>query len=188
MYLLFEVAATAVNLDQVTKDLIAVSSGESWATVSAFFVCTFCGTQNAPGCRDFIPIHVSTTWPALYLGWEDIVALHSEMDNDPQTRAGFLSSRLSVWCTAIRHQNASQCLVIHWRPPVSSSVDLLKKQSLTRAFQARQRFHGGWRIIIELWHNRLPSSFAATRILHPHMWPNFECLLVSTWTKMATDC
>ena len=86
----------------------------------------------------------------------------------PQTRAGFLSSRLSVWCTAIRHQNASQCLVIHWRPPVSSSVDLLKKQSLTRAFQARQRFHGGWRIIIELWHNRLPSSFAATRILHPN--------------------
>ena len=188
MYLLFEVAATAVNLDQVTKNLIAVSSGESWATVSAFFVCTFCGTQNAPGCRDFIPIHVSTTWPAVDLGWEDIVALHSEMDNDPQPRAGFLSSRLSVWCTAIRHQNASQCLVIHWRPPVSSSVDLLKKQSLTRAFQARQRFHGGWRIIIELWHNRLPSSFAATRILHPHMWPNFECLLVSTWTKMATDC
>ena len=46
----------------------------------------------------------------------------------PQTRAGFLSSRLSVWCTAIRHQNASQCLVIHWRPPVSSSVDLLKNK------------------------------------------------------------
>ena len=188
MYLLFEVAATAVNLDQVTKNLIAVSSGESWATVSAFFVCTCCETQSAPGCRDFIPIHVSTTWPAVDLGWEDIVALHSEMEDDPQPRAGFLSSRLSVWCTTIRHQNASQCLAIHWRPPVSSSVDLLKKQSLTRAFQARQRFHGGWRIIIELWHNRLPSSFAATRILHPHMWPNFECLLDSTWTKMATDC
>ena len=41
--------------------------------------------------------HVSTTWPAEDLGWEDIVALHSEMDNDPQPRAGFLSSRLSVW-------------------------------------------------------------------------------------------
>jgi len=108
----------------------------------------------------------------------------------PQTRAGFLSSRLSVWCTAIRHQNASQCLVIHWRPPVSSSVDLLKKQSLTRAFQARQRFHGGWRIIIELWHNRLPSSFAATRILHPNMWPNFECLLTALeqkWLQMVSS-
>ena len=96
MYLLFEVAATAVNLDQVTKNLIAVSSGESWATVSAFFVCTFCGTQNAPGCRDFIPIHVSTTWPALYLGWEDIVALHSEMDNDPKLELD--SCRLDSQC------------------------------------------------------------------------------------------
>ncbi len=105
--------------------------------ISFFFMCTCCETQNTPGGRDFIPIHVSTTWPALYLGGEDIVALHSEMDNDPQTRAGFLSSRLSVWCTTIRHQNASQCLAIHWRPPVSSSVNLLKNQSLTRAFQAR---------------------------------------------------
>ena len=96
MYLFFEVAATAVNLDQVTKNLKAVSSGESWATVSAFFVCTCCETQSAPGCRDFIPIHVSTTWPAFYLGWEDIVALHSEMDNDPKLELD--SCRLDSLC------------------------------------------------------------------------------------------
>ena len=96
MYLLLEVAATAVNLDQVTKDLIAESSKKVERLYQLFFMCTCCETQNTPGGRDFIPIHVSTTWPALYLGGEDIVALHSEMDNDPQTRAGFLSSRLSV--------------------------------------------------------------------------------------------
>ena len=96
MYHLFEVAATAVNLDQVTKNIIAVSSGESWSTVSAFFVCTCCETQSAPDCRDFIPIHVSTTWPAVDLGWEDIVALHSEMDNDPKLELD--SCRLDSLC------------------------------------------------------------------------------------------
>ena len=40
--------------------------------------------------------HVSTTWSALYLGWDDVVALHSEMDNDPKLELA--SCRLDSQC------------------------------------------------------------------------------------------
>ena len=132
--------------------------------------------------------HVSTTWSALYLGWDDVVALHSEMDNDPKLELA--SCRLDSLCDV--QQFSIRMLRNVWKFIGAAQFHhqwiYWKKQSLTRALQTRQRFHGGWKIIIQLWHNRLPSSFAATTIVHPHMWPNFECLLVSIWTKMATDC